>query len=227
MADPPGVYTGWIALLVPAGQRQVLVAASARFELPAGEAAELAELAYPDAVVIDLPEHEPALAHRASTDGPRVFVSYAHDSDEHKAAVRALCDLLLHEGVNVLVDQAEPEVRQDWRRWMTTGIYRSDRVVVVASPAYRSVGLYEFDDNTHAGAQAEYQLLTNLLREDRSAWMPKILPVILPGRAVGEIPVGLQPYDADHYLVPSLTTDGITGLMQAITHGLASSAAGE
>jgi hypothetical protein len=222
-ADAPirsGSRTGWVVLLVPSGQRQILVRATARFALPAEQTEGLREMDRPDAFTIDLPERQPVTAHRATTDGPRVFVSYAHDSDEHKKAVKALCDLLKDAGVTVVVDQDEPhDVRRDWHDWMTTGIYRGDYVIVVASAAYRSVGLSELDDRTHSGVQAEYRFLMSMLRESRSTWLPRILPVVLPGHAVSEIPAGLQPYDADHYIVPSLTADDVAGLLRTINHG--------
>jgi hypothetical protein len=220
-ADAPigsGSYTGWIVLLVPADQRQLRVSAAAQFSLPTPRSDGLRGIAYPDALIMDLPELRAAFAHRENSGGRQVFVSYTHDSPAHKATVNAFCKLLRDGGVNVLVDQDESAVRRDWQEWMTIGIHRSDFVVVVASPAYRSVGLFEFDYKTHAGAQAEYRLLTSLLREDRSTWLRRILPVILPGQDIDEIPVGLQPYDADHYQVRSLTADGMTGLLRTIHH---------
>jgi len=214
----PGSRTGWIVLLAPPGQRQALVRASASFALPAGEAGLLRERDWPDAFAIDLPGPETAGPRQAvPAGGPRVFVTYTHDSADHKKHVAALCGLLADAGIRVTVDQNEPsDVRRDWSEWMTTGIHRAGYVVAIASPAYRSVGLSEFGDRVHGGAQAEYRLLMSLLRENRSTWLPRILPVILPGHTVDEIPVGFQPYDADHYHVPRLDAAGIAELVGVI-----------
>jgi hypothetical protein len=103
---------------------------------------------------------------------------------------------------------------------MTTGIIRSDYVLVVASPVYRSVGRYETGNVTRRGIDAEYRLLTTLLAEDYPRWVRKILPVVLPGRAVSEIPVVFQPYDADYYVIESLTPEGVAGLLEAISREL-------
>jgi TIR domain len=216
----PGPFTGWIVLLAPQDQRDVRVFATARFSVPTGQAGGQREADRPDAFTVALPRRQTATAHRAAVRGPRVFVSYAHDSAPHKADVIALSRLLESADVNVTVDQNEPPTRrQDWNRWMTIGITRSDFVIVVASPAYRSVGLFEFDNRTHAGAQAEYRLISNLLAESQDVWLPRILPVILPGGAIKEIPAGLHPYLTDRYVVPSLTPDGVAELVQVIKHG--------
>lgn len=213
----PGPHVCWIVLLVPPGLTQVRVLAKASFTLPDERRGGLREVALADAFIIALPREQPGLAHRASTGGKQVFVSYVHESAGHKADVKTLCDLLRAEGgATVLLDQDEPARRQDWQAWMTTGITRSDYVLVVASPVYRDVGLYKTGNVTRRGIDAEYRLLTTLLAEDYPRWLRKILPVVLPGRAVLEIPMVFQPYDADHYIIKNLTPDGINKLLETI-----------
>jgi hypothetical protein len=213
-----GPHVCWIVLLVPSDLPEVRVIAAASFTLPDSHERDLREMTLPDAFTVALPgDHRPAVAHRAAT-GKRVFVSYVHESATHKADVKTLSDLLRAEGdVTVILDQDEPAHRQDWQRWMTIGISRSDYVLVVASPVYRAVGLYETANVTRRGIDAEYRLLASLLAEDYPRWLRKILPVVLPGRAVSEIPVLFQPYDADYYLIGSLTPDGVAGLLKTIS----------
>lgn len=43
-------------------------------------------------------------------DGPRVFLSYSHDSREHEAAVQDLAKRLRADGCRVLIDQDYPWV---------------------------------------------------------------------------------------------------------------------
>lgn len=217
----PGSHVCWIVLLVPQGPTEIRVLADASFTLPDGRQGGMREVALADAFTIALPGEWPVFAHRASAGGKQVFVSYVHESAGHKADVRTLCDLLRVEGgVTVLLDQEEPAERKDWQRWMTVGIIRSDYVLVVASPVYRAVGRYETGNVTRRGIDAEYRLLTSLLAEDYPLWLRKILPVVLPGRTVSEIPVVFQPHDADHYVIASLTPDGIEGLLEAISREL-------
>lgn len=221
-APRSGSHLCWIVVLVPRDKDELLVLAEASFTLPDGSQDGLREMALADAFTIALPkdalpEDPPVLAHRASAGGKQVFVSYVHESAEHKADVKTMCRLLHTEGVTVLLDQEESAKRQDWQKWMTVGITRSDYVLVVASPVYRAVGLYETSKLTRRGIDAEYRLLTSLLAENYPMWLRKILPVVLPGRAVSEIPMVFQPYDADHYVIASLTQDGVKGLLKAIS----------
>jgi hypothetical protein len=218
----PGSHIGWIVLLTPPGRRRVRVCATARFKVPAERSAMLRETDRPDAFTVKLPERQPIIVHRRTAGGPRVFVSYAHDSEQHKEAVNNLCRLLESAGIDITWDENETLARKDWNQWMTIGITRSDYVIVVASPIYRSAGLYDLGDRFHRGVQTEFRVLQSLLAEDRDIWMPKILPVVLPGRKVQEIPLALQPRDADHYIVPSLTTTGVAGLLRVINNGAGS-----
>jgi hypothetical protein len=216
-----GAHVGWVVLLAPPARRRVQVCATARFKVPPRRSAAPREVDRPDAFTVTLPKREPVFVHRRTAGGPRVFVSYAHDSVQHKAAVSALCRLLEDANVDVTWDENEPIARKDWNKWMTIGITRSDYVIVVASPVYRSAGLYDLDDQAHRGVQAEFRVLTSLLAESHESWEPRILPVVLPGRKVAEIPLELQPRNADHYIVPSLTTDGVAGLVRVIKAGAA------
>jgi hypothetical protein len=52
-------------------------------------------------------------------EGPvRVFISYAHDSDEHVAAVRDLWVFLRSQGIDAKLDLPAAERRQNWPAWM-------------------------------------------------------------------------------------------------------------
>ena len=66
-----------------------------------------------------------------------VFISYAHDSDEHEEAVRDLWILLRSCGVDAKLDKPAAERRQDWPLWMLRQVRDARYVLVVASPAYR------------------------------------------------------------------------------------------
>jgi hypothetical protein len=180
---------------------------------------EVARLALAIRAFIDHLARRAITVRRMMTERPSVFVSYAWDTDDHKKAVNELCLLLEAAGIDVNVDQKGQPIRRDWNRWMTTAVLGSDYVIVVASPVYRAAGRYEHDDLTHTAVQAEYALLMNQIHESRTTWIPKILPVVLPGCQVNEIPVGLQPYDADHFIVPRLTADGIDDLLRTIYYG--------
>jgi hypothetical protein len=60
-------------------------------------------------------------------------------------------------------------------------------------------------------------MLRNKMTEDRNLWTAKILPVVLPGNTINDIPEFLMPYSATHYFIEHLTPDGIAELRRALT----------
>lgn len=148
---------------------------------------------------------------------PRVFVSYAHDSPAHKEQVLRLCALLRHLGVDVRVDEWDTDLRRDWYLWMIDQFRSADHVIVIASPQYRTAGDGDALPDCHRGVQTESAILRDFLHGDRATWTRKILPVILPGRSAGEIPLYLQPASASHYHVPEITPAGVAEVLGVIT----------
>ena len=148
---------------------------------------------------------------------PQVFVSYAHDSQPHKRRVRRLCELLAKSGIDVRADCLAPGERRDWQLWATAQILRADFVIIIASPACLRVGDGAVTSGTHPGLQSEMRTLRELYHRDPDTWTKKMLPVVLPGRSVNEIPLFLQPHTADHFIVPSITRAGAKDLLRLIT----------
>ncbi len=146
----------------------------------------------------------------------RVFVSYAHDSDEHKGLVLQFCQLLRQHGINAWLDRYDSDERRDWYAWYLDEVSRSDYVLIVASPGYLAAGDGTFT-GTRRGVQTEAAHLRDLLHADRSTWTKRLLPIVLPGRNAAEIPAFLQPSCASLYLISELTTAGITDLLRTIT----------
>ena len=67
---------------------------------------------------------------------PRVFISYAHDSSEHKLAVLKLSDRLRADGVDCLIDQYVETPECGWPRWTQEQVENAKFVLVVASAGY-------------------------------------------------------------------------------------------
>jgi formylglycine-generating enzyme required for sulfatase activity len=82
------------------------------------------------------------LPHNGSCDGnpasvtPRVFLSYSHDSEAHRAWVRRLAERLLEGGVEVTLDQWDLPFGADVVRFMELGIRDADRVLMVCTANY-------------------------------------------------------------------------------------------
>jgi hypothetical protein len=141
---------------------------------------------------------------------PRAFISYTWDTGRHRDAVREFAALLRENGIDVELDEEAGE-RHDRYAWALKNLTEADFVIVVASEGYRRIG--EGADHD-LGGQAEASALRDLLQGDR---LRKLLPVILPGRKIGDLPAFLRGHSADHFLVSALTADGVDHLLRHLT----------
>ena len=66
----------------------------------------------------------------------RVFISYSHDSEEHKEWVRELAEFFVHNGVDAFLDQWDLEYGDDLASFMETGITEADRVILICTDSY-------------------------------------------------------------------------------------------
>ena len=152
----------------------------------------------------------------AGAVAPKVFVSYTHDSPRHTQQVLDFATFLRGHGVDAVLDRWSNDARRDWYSWAIGEMTGADYVIAVASKKYRATadGLGPGDE--HKGAQSEAALLRELVHGDRGRWLPKILPVVLFGHDVDEIPLFLQPNTANHYVVTALTLPGADELLRVI-----------
>lgn len=67
----------------------------------------------------------------------RVFISYSHDSANHKLSVLELANKLRRDGVDARIDRYVHVPAEGWARWWQAGIAEADLVLVVATAAYR------------------------------------------------------------------------------------------
>lgn len=153
-----------------------------------------------------------------AADAPKVFVSYAHESDEHKEQVLAFATFLRQAGIDAVLDLWSVDARRDWYAWAIQEMTGADFVLVVASGQLRRLGDGSDPNLRQRGTQSEVGLLRDLVHADRATWLPKILPVVLPGHAVDQIPLFLHPHTATHFLVSSFTIDGAEELLRVIVH---------
>ncbi|MEW1761234.1 SEFIR domain-containing protein [Streptomyces cyaneofuscatus] len=148
---------------------------------------------------------------------PRVFVTYAHDSYEHKENVRAFGEFLATSGIDVRMDQWELHQRRDWHLWSIREMKTADFVIVVASPECRRVGDGEVGQHERRGLQSELRLLRELYNRDNADWTPRVLPVVLPGGSVDDIPLFLTGGNKDHYPVTGFSMLGAQDLLRTLT----------
>jgi hypothetical protein len=148
---------------------------------------------------------------------PRVFVSYSHDSAQHRDLVRRFAELLRSGlGFDVHLDQWADDSRRDWAQWAIEQIGKAHYVLAIASPAFRERTDGRAPAHLGRGAQFEGALLRDRMTRDRTQWVSRILPVVLPGCVIDDIPDFLLPYSATHYIVDELTLDGIADVVHAL-----------
>lgn len=149
---------------------------------------------------------------------PIVFISYSHDSPEHKDQVRAFSAFLRKRfGLDVQLDQWDDNVRRDWSLWATRLFKIANFVVVIASPEYRKRADGEAAPHEGRGAQFEAAMIRDTLTRDLGAATERILPVVLPGGSVGDIPTFLNPHSTTHFTIDEFTPEGVADLLAAIT----------
>ncbi|WP_297610018.1 SEFIR domain-containing protein [Nocardia sp.] len=226
----PGSYTSWTTLTVPAGCAQVAAEVTARFDFAADSELAREYAPAPESATVSLrlessTAYAGLLTPAAGPDPlpqtprePRVFISYTHDDREHCEAVLRLSAFLATDcGFDVHMDRWDLDERRDWSLWASRQIEAADFVIVIASPQCKLVAGGHVGNLDNRGMQSEMSLLRELLHDDREVWLRKLLPVVLPGRAVTEIPLFLQPNVADHYLVTDYTPAGADDLLRVIT----------
>jgi TIR domain len=121
----------------------------------------------------------------ASETQPRalqVFISYSHDSLEHKARVLSVAEHLLTDGIEVILDQyiESDSPEEGWPRWMDQRIDEADFVLLVCTETYlRRVKGHEQLGQGHGvlwEAHLIYQHIYNTATRN-----PKFIPVLLEG----------------------------------------------
>ena len=69
---------------------------------------------------------------------PKVFISYSHDSQQHKEWVLGLATALRTNGIDAVLDQWDLSPGQDIAAFMARGIRTADRVLLICTGPYVS-----------------------------------------------------------------------------------------
>jgi hypothetical protein len=67
---------------------------------------------------------------------PKVFISYSHDSPDHKNAILTLSDRLRREGIDCAIDQYEQSPEEGWPRWCEKQVEQANFVLVACTETY-------------------------------------------------------------------------------------------
>lgn len=119
-------------------------------------------------------------------DKIKVFISYSHDSDEHKKFVLDLANKLRKDGVDCSIDQniLSPQgPEQGWPNWMWKMIEWADFVLVMFTPLYAKSWL---GDGDRRGAIHEGAIITKHIY-DNYGKNKKFIPVIPESGSVSDV----------------------------------------
>ncbi|HWM90512.1 MAG TPA: FxSxx-COOH system tetratricopeptide repeat protein [Thermoanaerobaculia bacterium] len=124
--------------------------------------------------------------------GPVVFISYSHDSDEHRDKVLGLAVRLRQDGLEARIDQqvnGTPE--QGWPRWMLDQLDEANFVLAVCTETYYRRFRGHEEPGRGKGADWEGAHITQEIYDSRSRTI-KFVPVMLSGGQERFIPDPLR-----------------------------------
>ena len=108
-----------------------------------------------------------------------VFISYSHDSDEHREQVLALSERLRADGIKTLLDRyVNGSPKQGWPRWMLDQLDAANFVLVVCTETYYRRFRGHEEPGKGKGVDWEGALITQGIYDSRSRTL-KFVPVFL------------------------------------------------
>lgn len=117
-------------------------------------------------------------------ENPTVFISYSHDSEEHKAWVLKLATDLRTHGVDAILDQWDLRLGTDLRFFMENGLSSSHLVLCVCSEDY-----VQKVNNGKGGSGYEGSIMTQALLQNATA--NYIIPIVRNNTSKQKVPFAL------------------------------------
>jgi len=112
---------------------------------------------------------------------PRVFVSYSHDSADHKRWVSELCTRLRNDGIDIILDQWDLSLGEDITKFMEVGLVSSDRVLLICTENYVRKA-----DAGEGGVAYERMIVTAELIQNLGT--QKFIPIVRQGEGEHTLP---------------------------------------
>lgn len=120
----------------------------------------------------------------------KVFISYSHDSSEHKERVLQLSNHLRSEGVDCNIDQYETSPSQGWSRWMINQMEEADYVLVICTKNYERRFKGKEEVGKGLGSNLEGLVITQELYE--AAKNTQFIPIVFSSEDSNYIPIILK-----------------------------------
>ena len=132
---------------------------------------------------------------------PKLFISYSHDSEEHRERVLGLSERLRQDGIDTILDQyVQGSPPEGWPRWMLNGLDDASHVICVCSENYYRRFRGKEDPDKGKGVDWEGAVITQTLYDSKSQ-TNSILPVLYQPSDKAFIPEPLRSFN--YYLLNS------------------------
>ncbi|MBL8172886.1 MAG: SUMF1/EgtB/PvdO family nonheme iron enzyme [Acidobacteria bacterium] len=118
---------------------------------------------------------------------PKVFISYSHDSQEHRVRVYHLLSKLRADGVHCVTDHLIISPPEGWRAWMENQISEADFTLVVCTETYRRRAERKEKPGVGLGATWEASLITDEIYRNATR-NEKFIPVVFAQEDIAHIP---------------------------------------
>lgn len=118
------------------------------------------------------------------TDAPRLFISYSHDDEAHKAWVLKLATRLVNNGVDVVLDQWDMRLGGNLPTFMEQGLTSAIRVLAICSATFVKKA-----NEGQGGVGYEKTILTGQLMQDVNT--DRIIPIVRNNMSKDKVPTFL------------------------------------
>lgn len=121
---------------------------------------------------------------------PKVFISYAHSTEEFSNRILEFSNKLRDLGIDAIIDQYEESPPEGWPRWMENEIRASDYVLVVCTKTYLNK-INSFDNKEGKGVNWEINIVYQHIYDCYSN-NTKFIPIIFKDSTIDEVPTPLK-----------------------------------
>jgi C-terminal of Roc, COR, domain/SEFIR domain len=129
-----------------------------------------------------------------------VFISYSHDTPDHKERVLELAETLRTEGIDCIIDQHIPNPKEGWPRWMLNQVEAAKFVLVVATETYHRRFRAKEEPGKGKGVTWEGGIVTQELYDGQGK-NEKFIPIVFESPDTAHIPEPLR--GASYFKIPT------------------------
>ena len=122
---------------------------------------------------------------RGQDSHPTAFISYSHDSDDHKEWVRSLAAILREHGITTVLDQWDLELGDNIPFFIETAIRDNGFTLVICTPGYK-----EKSERREGGVGYEAYIITAAIYQDlpENIRNSRFIPILREGNWRDSVP---------------------------------------